>query len=336
MLCHTYELLLFLVQTIRLYEAKVGGTGPGSSNIFSPDLTDFDAYGNKAAANDYMTVLVQPESQTVIVQFAPYNYSVPAITCTFGTPSFYIYSVAVGRNQVAKQFVFNGEDSTGNAFLGIAVYNSSSPCTFTWYTRQISNTHQEFSVINVDPTGSVAYGAISKVFFVYQLTSPYSQINNHTLPDIGFMPHAIDVQGSSVVLAGYTNASLTAPELFKPVVYLMDTSGSIKDTWNYTASNGSWQEGLTNLGADSYAARFDMSIDISDTGGLVLVGIQSINTAFTFSINNVNSPTNLALVNSISNGKTAVGFGKAVAFLDSAGTTAAILNNIYTVLDYEW
>ncbi|CAF1681759.1 unnamed protein product, partial [Adineta ricciae] len=42
------------------------------------------------------------------------------------------------------------------------------------------------------------------------------------------------------------------------------------------------------------------------------------------------------LVNSISNGKTAVGFGKAVAFLDSAGTTAAILNNIYTVLDYEW
>ncbi|UJR16918.1 hypothetical protein I4U23_003816 [Adineta vaga] len=79
-----------------------------------------------------------------------------------------------------------------------------------------------------------------------------------------------------------------------------------------------------------------MSVDISDTNGYVLVGIQSINTVFVFLIDHVNSPTSLTALNNFSNGNTAIGFGKAVTFLDSIGQNAAILSNKYTVLTYQW
>ncbi len=337
MLYHWQKLLLFLMHFLCVC-VSIHGSGPGSQSTFSPDLNDFDAYGIKVAANDVLTVLVQPSSQTFIVQFAPYNYSSSALVCAFGNPNIYVYSVAIGQQQTTKQFVYNGEDSNGNVYVGLAIYQGSPPsCMFNWIPlQQVARTHQEFYVIDVDSTGSVAYGMFQGFFFTYQLTAPYTYNLSNFTADTSFMPHAMNVQGSSVVVAGYTNKSLITPQLFRPIVYLNDLFGHNIASWYYTAVINSWQADLTNMGANLYAALFDMSVDISETGGLVLIGIQSVNTVFVFSIDNVNNPTSLTMLNSFTNGNTAVGFGKAVAFLDSAGMTAAILSNTYTILNYQW
>ncbi|CAF4286003.1 unnamed protein product, partial [Rotaria sordida] len=58
--------LLFLI--ILLRDSKVIAT-------FSPDTSDYNAYGPKIAANDVLFVEAYSNGKTFVVQFAPYNYT---------------------------------------------------------------------------------------------------------------------------------------------------------------------------------------------------------------------------------------------------------------------
>jgi hypothetical protein len=48
---------------------------------FSPDTSDYDAYGPKIAANDVLFVEAQNDYETFFVQFAPYNYTIASLWC---------------------------------------------------------------------------------------------------------------------------------------------------------------------------------------------------------------------------------------------------------------
>ncbi len=69
--------------------------------------------------------------------------------------------------------------------------------------------------------------------------------------------------------------------------------------WSYLPNGTTWQAGLTNVGADQYAAKFDMSVSVNPTARQVLIGIKSINTVFLFSYTN----TAWTLVSSVGNGQ---------------------------------
>jgi hypothetical protein len=101
-------------------------------------------------------------------------------------------------------------------------------------------------------------------------------------------------------------------------------------TWTYPKNGTTWQAGLTNAGADTYNAKFDMSVSINPAATQALVGIQIMNSVFLFSY----TPKTLTLVTSVGNGQ-GTGFGKGVVWLSDALKSIAILANVYSA-SYVW
>ncbi len=65
---------------------------------FSPDTSNYDAYGLKIAANDVLFVQANGDGETFLIQYAPYNYTFNSLQCSFDyyDPAHYVYSVGVG------------------------------------------------------------------------------------------------------------------------------------------------------------------------------------------------------------------------------------------------
>lgn len=99
----------------------------------------------------------------------------------------------------------------------------------------------------------------------------------------------------------------------------------IVDQYLPNATANTWQDLLTNSDADSYSAKYDMSVDINQNG-YVLVEMQFLNRVFLFSVNK-SQPIHLNY-----NGRS-LGNGKSVAWLTDG--IAAILVNTYS-LTYQW
>ncbi|CAF5044702.1 unnamed protein product, partial [Rotaria magnacalcarata] len=93
----------------------------------------------------------------------------------------------------------------------------------------------------------------------------------------------------------------------------------------------SWQAILTNWDANTYSAKYDMSVSFNDVNSQVLLGIQIANTFVLLDIDQA-SKKFLLPSQSLSNGK-AIGTGKTVGWLNS--DVALILVNTYS-LNYIW
>ncbi|CAF0880425.1 unnamed protein product [Adineta ricciae] len=315
-----------------------------SISAFAPDRNRYDKYGIKIAINEIFFVQAQNQYDPplFLVQYAPYEGS--SLQCLITLPNgtnHYIYSVTMGKSQ--QQFFFAGEltNTKNGTFIGVAKYNaSSSSCDtrFSFTVQYFYNyEHQEYYVIHVEPSGRYAYGFANKFIFIFDSFNISLNVwnGNETWPDHSFSPHAIDITNNFSVIAGFIRNAVDATAVYIPVIYLINFSSFtnypyIVDQYRPNATVDTWQYLLTNSDADTYSAKYDMSVSINNNGG-VLVGMQFINRVFLFSVARSN-PIRLYFISRNTNGRS-LGNGKSVAWLDNG--FAAILVNTYS-LNYQW
>jgi hypothetical protein len=332
---------------------------------FSPDTSDYDAYGLKIAANDVLFVQANGDSETFLIQYAPYNYTFNSLQCSFDydDPAHYVYSVGVGIKQsttLNPYFYFAGEvvpqgcantDMSGKNGTFIGVWINQDPQNMQEYSimrqplscnyfkvEQLrfleSYGHQEFFVIAVEPYGQYAIGLATDFVFIYQ-PFPNSMMTIKSSSNVWpnnatFNPCSADASETFTIVAGFIQGTATSRIRGTPTVYLIgNTNLTVLSTWSYSATNNSWQSRLTYSGTGSWNNKYTMSVKInSDDPTRVLVGMPFLNTVFLFVISN--NGTNLTLANSIDNGQS-VGYGKSVTWLTDS--QAAILVSTYS-LDY--
>ena len=338
------------------------------TTTFSPDTSDFDAYGLKIAANDVLFAQAKNQAKTFLVQFAPYNFTRGSLQCNidFADQSHYVYSVAVGSKQslaVKPYFYYTGEvlalgprstDGSDQNGTFIAVMSSRDPADIasSLASKQpirceqlqpeaiqhlSSYGHQEFFVIAVEPYGQYAIGLATDFVFRYQ---PYplplftSQPSSTVWPNNAtFQPCATDATTSFTIVAGFVKNSGHSRVRAAPTVYLLWNSNlTVLSTWTFTATNNTWQARLAYPNVDSWSNGLTMSVKINgDDPTRILVGMPFLNTVFLFQVSN--DGTNLTMVSFKSKG-VFVGFGKGVTWLSS--TQAAILYSAYSCDSVTW
>ncbi|UJR32396.1 hypothetical protein I4U23_019858 [Adineta vaga] len=316
------------------------------NSTFTPNIVDYNAYGLKIAMNEYLLVQVQNDNNptTFLVQLAPYNNTLTSVQCivTFSDPTdHYIYSVAVGKNQ--QQFFFAGElfNDKNGTFIGVAKYNASAlscDTQFSFVVQYFYNyQHQEHFIIDVEPSGRFAYGFAKEFMFTFDSLNTLLNVwnANETWLDHSFMPHAVDINDNFGVIAGFIRNPIQTIAVYIPIVYLFNLNSSnyrlfIINYYRPVATPNTWQDLLTNSDADTYSAKYDMSVSINEVGN-VLVGMQFINRVFLFSVNKTNIDQ-LDFVSRYTNGRS-LGNGKSVTWLENG--IAAILVNTYS-LTYQW
>jgi hypothetical protein len=334
---------------------------------FSPDTTDFDAYGLKIAANDVLFVEADNDAQIFLVQFAPYNYTMTTLQCSidFDDEAHYVYSVGVGIKQnttLNPYFYFTGEvvssdsfDSSGNngTFIGIWINQDSQTVQGYIAMRQTLSCdyfevdalkfistydHQDFFVIAVEPYGQYAIGLATEFAFIYTPTNQINPIVTYAASAVWpnnatFDPRAADASYTFTVVAGFVEASAGSRVRATPTVYLLsNTNLTVLSTWVYTSTAGTWQGRLTYSDALSWNNKYIMSVKInSDDPTRVLVGMPFLNTVFLFVVGN--NGASLTLASSMYNGQL-IGFGKSVTWLTSS--QAAILVTTYSYDYLTW
>ena len=332
---------------------------------FSPDTSDFDAYGVKVAANNVLFVQAKSKVATFLVQYAPYNVTFDSLQCTveYDDSTHYVYSVGVGSKQNSTNntyFYFSGEvasdrpsgtDRLGRSGIFISLWINRDPQDILSYsanrrflpcdffrvdTLQFLSAydHQDYFVMAVEPYGQYALGFATDFAFRYQpFTLPRMTTLNATFvwPNSStFYPCAADASDTFTVVAGFVESSARSRVRATPIVYLMLNNLTIVSSWSYTASNNSWQSRLTYSTVSSWSKANTMSVKINmDDKSRVLVGMPFLNTVFMFVVNATSM--SLQMVSSRSNGQ-AVGFGKSVTWL--ASDQAAILVSTYSS-DYQ-
>ncbi|CAF4168720.1 unnamed protein product, partial [Adineta steineri] len=304
-----------------------------------------------------MIVEAQNDYTEFLIQFAPYTDNITeandrSCSIEYNDDSQFVYAVALGKNQSTYNIFFFGEmigldkqnALVNRTFVGILSYTgspSSIDCdndfTFTIQFIPGAFAHQEHIVMVTDLIGSIAYGFSDLFTFSYTAATNNLVVyqNNSLSPTASFLPFAVDYDGSLGIIAGFLDNGRNSRVRYRAVIILFSISASTAiatpiSSWNYSASLASWQAGLTNVGADQYAAKFDMSVSINPITTQVLVGIQSINTVFLFSY----TTTTLTSISSMSPGQ-AIGFGKGVAWLSYTLNSFAILVNVYST-NYVW
>ena len=351
------QTMWFIFLTILLYNGVV-------STDFSPDTTDFDAYGLKIAGNDVLFVEADNNAHTYLVLFEPYNYTMGSLQCSvsFDDSAHYVYSVGVGIKQTNNRnpyFYFAGEvvssdsfDSSGHngTYIGIVInqdnqtvqdyimMRQSLTCDyFTTDRLEFLTTydHQEFFTIAVEPYGEYAIGLATDFAFIYR-PFPNTFITTYTGSTVWpnnatFNPWSADASTTFTIVAGFVKASSTSRIRATPTVYLIQNNNlAVLSTWSYSATNGSWQSRLTYSDVTSWNDKYTMSVNInSDDPTRVLIGMPFLNTVFLFLV--TNNGTNLTLASSIDNGPF-IGFGKSVTWLTTS--QAAILVSTYSS-DYQ-
>jgi hypothetical protein len=351
--------IMWLIYLIILFRTEI------SISSFSPDTSDFDAYGLKIAANDVLFVEANGAGTKFVIQFAPYNYTFGSLQCSisYDDSTHYVYSVGVGIKQnttLNPYFYSAGEvvpgsssttDQTGHNGTFIGVWINQDPESVQQYSamqqtlscnyfksQQLqflsSYGHQEFYVIAVEPYGQYAIGLATDFAFTYQ-PYPVASITTKSGAAVWpssstFNPCAADASQTFTVVAGFVGGSAGSRIHATPTVYLIwNNNLTVLSTWSYTTTDSSWQSHLTYSGADSSSTKFTMSVKInSDDPTRVLVGMPFLNTVFLFVVSS--NGTNLTLASSIDNGQS-VGFGKSVTWLTTS--QAAILVTTYS-LDY--
>jgi len=330
---------------------------------FSPDLSDYNAYGLKMAANDIMLVEAEDDSAQFLVQFAPYNYT-DQLLCNFNynDSTHYVYSVGIGTKQNSSQayFFYAGDiissgssttDSSGNngTFIGIVIntdpqintdqdgdaYVDCDSFVFEEIYFFSSYDHQEFYVFGVDPYGQYAIGLTKDFVFIYRpfsSSAPTTKDSSLVWPTgTTFIPLAADTSILYTIVAGFAiNASNSQASAIPSVYIISNLNLTVLASWSYKATKNSWQSQQIYTNMDNqWSNQFTMSVDINSYNDTqILVGMPFINTVFLFIISH--NGTNLKLISSNDKGK-AEGFGKSVAWLSAS--QVAILYPFYSI-DY--
>ncbi len=198
---------------------------PTSGDNFSPDSSDYNAYGLKMAANDLMIVEAQNDYSLFLVQFPPYTDNITQTSqdsclIQYDDTSWYIYTVAVGKKQSTYYFFFVGEminldkDTSlpNRTFVGILDYTGSLVSivcdnNFYYYIQYIdmSFPHQERLVMTTDLFGLFAYGFSKDFTFSYAADTANLIVNptNSLSPSTEFLPSAVDYDGKYGIIAGF-------------------------------------------------------------------------------------------------------------------------------------
>jgi hypothetical protein len=100
---------------------------------FSPDITSFDIYGLKLAANDILLVESLPPSSSFFLRLAPFNFSL-SCTIAYNDSNQYVYAVAIAPQPTYNnsiRFVFIGVNmETDIPFIGSLTYTGVTGPTF--------------------------------------------------------------------------------------------------------------------------------------------------------------------------------------------------------------
>lgn len=327
---------------------------------FNPDTTDFDAYGVKIAANDFLLIEAQGSSTQFLVQYSPYDYGNISLQCSvsYDDSTHYVYTVGVGIKQnttSSSYFYFAGEIVPQSAtdqnvtFVGIwinqdwrnAQYYIANQQSISCDNFSLADLtiitgygHQEFFVIAVEPYGQYVLGMAQDFIFSYQPFNTTSLTMKQSTPiwpnNITFSPLAADASQTFTVVAGLAQYS-SASQVHKiPTIHVLRNSNlNVLTSWSYTSRSGSWQSRLSYMNSDSWNKQYTMSVKINPFDATrVLVGMPFLNTVFLFVIQN--NGYNITLVSTADNGEY-VGFGKSVVWLTSS--QAAFLVSTYS-LDY--
>jgi len=141
----------------------------------SPDLSSFDAYGLKLAANDMLLVEYLPSRYSFLLRLAPFNYS---LTCTlaYNDSNQYVYAVAVAKQMQANstvRFVFIGVNTETNVpFIGLLNYTGISGARYV----AVTNTAQ-IKTFPCDGWSADNYKIQSFNQFVYGENDPNNNID---------------------------------------------------------------------------------------------------------------------------------------------------------------
>ncbi|CAF1590914.1 unnamed protein product, partial [Didymodactylos carnosus] len=84
------------------------------------EINNFEAFGNKLATNNILTVTADNNNNYFEINFSPYNQWIYGLPCQFlyyNTTSDFIYNVAIGKkqNQTQQYFVFGGFNTMNDA-----------------------------------------------------------------------------------------------------------------------------------------------------------------------------------------------------------------------------
>ena len=194
---------------------------------FSPDLADYDAYGMKVAANNFMIFEALNANQEFLIVFVnftsdPDNYFDDICLIDYMDDSHYVYTVALGKNQSTYSFFFVGEVTNldeysliaNRTFIGMLSYHGSlntidceDENSWDWDIQYVSDPyyHQEYLVMVTDPLGSVAYVFSNEFTLSYTAATKRLIVNrnNSLSPRRLFQPLAVDYDGTCGIIAGY-------------------------------------------------------------------------------------------------------------------------------------
>jgi hypothetical protein len=331
-----------------------------------PSTSDYDAYGIRFTANDFLIVEAQNRGQNGSVFAIRFYNLCPHLSCKIklNDTSMYIYSVSIGMNQSIQQqyFAFNGYKNDTNtganiAFIGMVQNRMLNSCNFSITYTSISSHYNisEYYVVTVDPKGLIAYGFAFKFVVLYNLQTQQEidwdsgfydhYYNAYYSSSPHFMPHAVAATHNYLILVGVI--STYSIHRWVPTAYLLDVrncSISISSTcmqpwslwpqWTYNLVPSSWEMYEAN---DDYTDYYDaynpvycLSVDINPTMNQILFSIQYFNTVVRLLADAVNFKQ-LLYIDQLTLG-TGVGFGKSVKYTDDG--FIVILANNYS-LDYK-
>ncbi|CAF1400512.1 unnamed protein product [Adineta steineri] len=251
-------------------------------------------------------------------------------TCDF------VYSVVVPVSNNLS-FVYNCIDFQGNNVIGYFICNRT--CNIQLSDEQIvyNYTTQDNFVIAFNGDGTGIYGIADDFVLFYKVYPTIELIVWSNNLDVS--PRAMDIGSNQdyAVVAGYCQSSSTAAVECGFIIRLnsslscpislnkFDISNIVQYPWSDPRSIRLITQSRT------YIAQLVMSVSICWQTQHVLIGIQSLNTVFLYSLNDTHNP-----ISTRQNGLDLMGYGKSVAWLDKHGNKAVILANTYSYSTYQW
>ncbi|CAF3958825.1 unnamed protein product, partial [Adineta steineri] len=298
---------------------------------------DYDLYGIKIGLNEQFLVSVDNLFLVCYIELFPHsNSSTCQIPYNLTTCDF-VYSVVVPSTSNIS-FVYNCIDILGNNVIG--VFTSNGTCaSFHLNDEQIVSNYstQDNFLIAIDGQGTGVYSIADDFVCFYQL---YPTFELFVWPNtIGISPRGMHIGSNQdyAVVAGYCQSTLTSAVECGFYIRLNTSLSSPYSISKFDIANVlhySWNDPrIIRYMANSrtYTAQSVMSVSICWNTQQVLIGIQSLNTVLSYSLNDTHNP-----ISTRQNGVGFMGFGKSVAWLDETGEKAVILANTYTYSTYEW
>ncbi|CAF4583387.1 unnamed protein product, partial [Rotaria sp. Silwood2] len=203
------------------------------------------------------------------------------------------YGVKIAMNEVLLIQAQSAKNPP-SVFIQFAPYNNtqtSLQCSIN-YSDILEN--YIYSVAVVSPMDFQI-----SLFFVFDsenLSTLEPWHGNLTWPNRSFIPHAVDISNNFGIIVGFIQNDPQERVKYSPIIYLLNFLLSnhlpiVVHRYIPIATNGTWQDLLSNADADIYSSKYDMSVSINRYGD-VLVGMQHINRVFLLSVN-ISNPIQL-------------------------------------------